>query len=360
MGFWSNLANAFGKDGAATTFMEKLPVVGHGVALVHVITGNPDHAKRAAATATNSVITAAGAVAGGAMGIVGGPVGIIAGASAGGALAAQVGMVTEYGIASTIKDESVKGDVGEISLKRALTDGALAGVSGLIGGGGGLTSTGKAVGKMAIESTGKALMNSGYDSAGKLMFKLATEGAAKHVATTGVSLITVGASKGVLSKTKDPKTGKPAKRRVCTAAQQAKAAHVDLLCRSLHDDCPTYAIISAMSNINQRLVETVVVGHDWAPADVIVKGQVTVCDSYYDGQVGGFAPLRERIAQEFDIIAGAERGTLDQSDTAVRRLLDESTREVAEPTVHHMLDEIRTELRVLNTLMDTDFAWVPM
>ena len=120
MGFWpspfSSIGEAFSKDGVVTTFVEKLPVLGHDVALVHVIAGNPDHAKRATATATNSAITEAGAVAGGAIGVIGGPTGVIAGASLGGALAAQVGMVTEYGIASTIKDESLKGDVGEISL----------------------------------------------------------------------------------------------------------------------------------------------------------------------------------------------------------------------------------------------------
>ncbi|KAJ7785036.1 hypothetical protein DFH07DRAFT_907698 [Mycena maculata] len=358
MGFWSSFANAFSKDGAATTFMEKLPLVGHGVALVHVIAGNPDHAKRAAATATNSVITTAGAVAGGAIGIVGGPAGVIAGASVGGALAAQAGMITEYGIASTIKDESIKGDVGEISLKRALTDGVIAGVSGLIGGGGGLTSAGKAAGKTAIEATGKALMKTGYESAGKVVLESATKEAAKHVTTASLASLTVGASRGAMSQAKDRKTGKPGKR-VCTAAQQAKAIYVDLLCRSLHDECPTFAIHSMTNNIKQLLVETVVVGHDWAPADTLVKAQVTSCDYYYDGTVGGFAPLRERIAQEFDMITGAEIGTLSQSDTTVRHLLDTSTRQIAEQSVYHMLDEIRTEFRALDTLMDTDFAWVP-
>jgi hypothetical protein len=114
-----------------------------------------------------------------------------------------------------------------------------------------------------------------------------------------------------------------------------------------------------MNNTKQLLVATVVVGKDWEPADALVKNQVTTCDYYYNGAVGGFAPLRERIAQEFDTIAGADVGTLNQEDTAVRHLLDTSTRQIAEQTVHYTLDVIRTELRALNTLMDTDVAWVP-
>jgi hypothetical protein len=83
-----------------------------------------------------------------------GPAGIIAGGAAGGALGAQLGMVTEYGIATTIEDKDVKGDVGELSWKRAGTDALLGGVSGAVVGGAG-SAIGKAAGKTVITEGAK-------------------------------------------------------------------------------------------------------------------------------------------------------------------------------------------------------------
>ncbi|KAJ4466678.1 hypothetical protein C8J55DRAFT_493012 [Lentinula edodes] len=104
---------------------------GYGVAAVQLIKGNPDHAKRAAATSTNAIVTTGGAVlgsmTGAAAGVVAGPPGIFAGAVAGGSLgsaaAAQLGMVAEYGLATSIGDAKVKAGVGEISWKRAGKEG---------------------------------------------------------------------------------------------------------------------------------------------------------------------------------------------------------------------------------------------
>ncbi|KAG9192881.1 hypothetical protein G6011_11615 [Alternaria panax] len=124
MGFWSGIADAFSRDGSATRFCEKLPVIGHVTAGVQLLAGNSDHAKRAAATATNSTLTAGGAAIG--FALAGPP-----GAVAGGMLASSAGIACEYGISTAIDDQSVKGDVGEVSLKRFAVDGAVAG--GLLG-----------------------------------------------------------------------------------------------------------------------------------------------------------------------------------------------------------------------------------
>ncbi|KAJ3888522.1 hypothetical protein GG344DRAFT_67873 [Lentinula edodes] len=119
---------ASGKIGKWLTMeMEtRVPLTGYGVAAVLIIEGNPDHAKRAAATSTNAIVTTGGAVlgsmTGAAAGVVAGPPGIFAGAVVGGSLgsvaAAQLGMVAEYGIATSIGDAKVKAGVGEISWKR--------------------------------------------------------------------------------------------------------------------------------------------------------------------------------------------------------------------------------------------------
>ncbi|KAF9164133.1 hypothetical protein BGX21_000846 [Mortierella sp. AD011] len=124
MGFWSSISDAFSRDGSVTCFLEKVPIVGYGVAGVQAIAGNTDHAKRALATSTGSLITTAGSVGGF---MVGGPVG----AAAGAAVASQVGMVTEFGISKTISDDNVKGNVGEISLKRALLGATMSGATAL-------------------------------------------------------------------------------------------------------------------------------------------------------------------------------------------------------------------------------------
>jgi hypothetical protein len=126
MTIFDSIANAFSRDGVVTRFTEKIPVVGLVTAAAQGIAGNGEHAKRALANQANSIITTAGTVGGF---LVGGPVGAVAG----GALASSVGIAAEYGVSTTINDDQVKGDT---SLQRFVTDAALGGVGGLIGGGG--------------------------------------------------------------------------------------------------------------------------------------------------------------------------------------------------------------------------------
>ncbi|KAG0007421.1 hypothetical protein BGZ80_004679, partial [Entomortierella chlamydospora] len=66
-------------------------------------------------------------------------------------------MASEWGIAKTINDPNVKGDVGEVSVKRALVDGLVGGVTGVIGGGGGMGTAAKAAGEGLVEGAGKSL-----------------------------------------------------------------------------------------------------------------------------------------------------------------------------------------------------------
>ncbi|KAB2102386.1 hypothetical protein AG0111_0g8832 [Alternaria gaisen] len=128
MGFWSGIADAFSRDGSATRFCEKLPVIGHVTAGVQLLAGNPEHAKRAAATATNSTLTTGGAVLGF---MAGGPPGAVAGAM----LGSTAGIGCEYGISTAINDESVKGNVGDVSIHRFVIDGVLSGGTAFIPGG---------------------------------------------------------------------------------------------------------------------------------------------------------------------------------------------------------------------------------
>lgn len=142
MGFWDSISDAFSRDGVVTTFCEKIPIVGHATAGIQALAGNSEHAKRALATSTGSLITTAGAIRGF---IVGGPIGAVAG----GAAAAQLGIAAEWGISTTIHDDKVKGDVGEVSLGHCAGEAVLGGASGLLGGGGA-----SAVGKQAMKAFG--------------------------------------------------------------------------------------------------------------------------------------------------------------------------------------------------------------
>lgn len=183
MGFWDSITEAFHRDGAATRFLEKVPVVGYGVAAVQAISGNGDHAMRAVASSTNSLITTAGAVGGG---LIGGPAGAIAGAAA----ASQVGMVAEWGASKAIDDPNIKGDVGEISLQRAITDATIGALTGGIGGSAGASAIGKAAGKQALVTTGQMLTNIGVKGAGDALTKNVTGQIARTVTTAAFSTLT--------------------------------------------------------------------------------------------------------------------------------------------------------------------------
>lgn len=167
MGFFDTIANAFSRDGVVTTICEKIPVIGHVTAGVQALAGNPEHAKRALATSTGSLLTTAGAVGGF---LVGGPPGAVIG----GALASTAGVGTEHLISKTIDDPNVKGKVGDTSLERFVTDALLGGVSAMVGGGG----TG-AVGKELM----KTLTKEGVKGVGKEMGMNAAKAVAVGVIT---------------------------------------------------------------------------------------------------------------------------------------------------------------------------------
>ncbi|KAL1799778.1 hypothetical protein ACET3X_000120 [Alternaria dauci] len=148
MGFWSGLVDAFSRDGKATRFCEKLPIIGHATAGIQLLAGNKEHAKRAAATATNSTLTTGGAVLGF---MAGGPPGAVAGAMIG----STAGIGCEYGISTTIGDDNVKGNVGQVSIKRIVVDGALSGATAFIPGGTAVGSLGKEAAKQGVSSAVK-------------------------------------------------------------------------------------------------------------------------------------------------------------------------------------------------------------
>ncbi|OJD29641.1 uncharacterized protein BKCO1_7600036 [Diplodia corticola] len=182
--FTDTIPDAFSRDGAVTRVAESIPVVGHVTAGIQAAAGNTEHAKRAVAKATGSLATAAGAVGGF---CVGGPVGAVAG----GAAASQLGALIEHGLAKTIDDEKVKGDTGDLSAKRLITDAVLGGAGGLLGGGGGQAA--KAVGSELLKDGGKELLKAGgKDALAKLMMK-----AGGTALATGVSTAASQGLKGV-------------------------------------------------------------------------------------------------------------------------------------------------------------------
>ena len=138
---WSSWLD-FSRDGAATLFMEKLPIAGLIAAGVQKLNGNGDHATRALATTLNSTIT----VAATAVGSLGGP----AGAAAGAIIGSQCGISLESKVAESIDDKQVAGDVGETGWKRRLVDGTLGAVTGGLAGG--AAQAGKEVGKQIVKS----------------------------------------------------------------------------------------------------------------------------------------------------------------------------------------------------------------
>ncbi|KAL8917371.1 MAG: hypothetical protein Q9208_007989 [Pyrenodesmia sp. 3 TL-2023] len=225
MGFWDSIADAFARDGAVTTFCEKIPVVGHVTAGIQALSGNPEHAKRALATSTGSLVTTAGAVGGF---FAGGPPGAILGAAA----ASAAGVGAEYAISTTINDKNVKGIVGDVSAGRFLTDAAL----GALGGGvpGGATT---AVGKELTEVFGKSL--------GQEVTKLVTKTVGTKVATAVMIGVATAASQGLKGTAptvgkvipgagdepapdvdSDTEKEKKKKIRVITAGQASQAKHL--------------------------------------------------------------------------------------------------------------------------------------
>ncbi|KAL8746258.1 MAG: hypothetical protein Q9184_007772 [Pyrenodesmia sp. 2 TL-2023] len=187
MGFWDSIADAFSRDGAVTTFCEKIPVVGHVTAGIQALSGNPEHAKRALATSTGSLVTTAGAVGGF---LVGGPPGAVLGATA----ASAAGVGAEYAISTTINDKDVKGNVGDVSAGRFLTDAAFSALGGGVPGG-----APTAVGKELTKVLGKSF--------GQEITKSVTKTVGSKVGTAVLTGVITGAAQGL--KGTVPTAGKP-------------------------------------------------------------------------------------------------------------------------------------------------------
>lgn len=150
MGFGDWLSGAFSTNGSVTTFLEKIPVVGHVTGIVQFATGNTDQGWRAIAESTGNLFSVAGAVAG----AVGGPVGAAAGGAAGGAL----GTLIKHGIGTQIDNPDVKSDIGELTVTGVITGTVVSGVTAYIPGGGQILGN---VGKGLISATGKQMVLSG-------------------------------------------------------------------------------------------------------------------------------------------------------------------------------------------------------
>lgn len=118
----------FGRDGAVTKFLEKLPVIGYLVSLYHWITGDTEHAKRAAAKSTKSTIVTAGTLVGS---LLGGPLGSFVGTG----LATLLGIVVENFLKNLLDDPKLKAEFEGITaggvalevLANALVAGIVAG-----------------------------------------------------------------------------------------------------------------------------------------------------------------------------------------------------------------------------------------
>ncbi|KAF5644069.1 cnvh-domain protein [Fusarium sp. NRRL 52700] len=149
MGFFQSIADAFSKNGAVTKFAEQIPVVGHVTAGIQAIAGNGEEAKRALATSTGNIFSTAGAVGGF---VVGGPPGAVAG----GALGGLAGTFVESGIAGSINDPSVKGDLGDVTAGKVMTNMGLGGATAMFGGAGNAFKIGSTtLGKEAMKGVVK-------------------------------------------------------------------------------------------------------------------------------------------------------------------------------------------------------------
>ncbi|KAG7098369.1 hypothetical protein E1B28_000327 [Marasmius oreades] len=184
------MGNSISKDGAVTRVCESIPVVGTVTAGIQALAGNTEQAKRALAVSTGSLIKVAGAVGGF---CIGGPVGAVAG----GALAASVGIGAEYGISQTIKDPSVKGDAGDISLKRFAVDTVLGGATSVLGpGAGAVKEAGTQIVRAAASEIAKGMAKNAMIKAGTEMARQASQTTITQVVRTGVASAVLQASKG--------------------------------------------------------------------------------------------------------------------------------------------------------------------
>ncbi|KAG0057600.1 hypothetical protein BGZ89_001828 [Linnemannia elongata] len=353
MGFWDTITGAFSRDGDATRFLEKIPLVGYGVAGVQALTGNPDHAKRALATSTNSLITTAGSVGGF---VVGGPLGAVAG----GALASQVGMVTEFGISKTIDDDKVKGDVGEISVKRALLDAAIGGAAGVIGGGAGASTVGKEAGRLAIEGTAQVVKSAGYQTMGSIISKTAGDQAARGVANGAASALAQAGRGLIKSDEKDPEPKKKV-RRVVTIGQQTKADEVIEACNRAKIAIPLVATKDAYHTLILYWDQFVKAGFDWGDANRAVEMQYEAYQNKKKAQEN-YDGLWTRCEKEVDEIIRQYEEHLPYSPV-MQKIVDMyvSNPHIGRDFIRSKIQEIDMEIYLLvnhlRGLMETQINW---
>ncbi|TRM69619.1 hypothetical protein BD626DRAFT_474778 [Schizophyllum amplum] len=329
------MGNATSRDGSVTTFCEKLPVIGYGVAAIQLIAGNPEHAKRAAATSTNAVITTTGAVlgsvAGAAVGVVGGPAGVVAGAIAGGgigsAAAAQVGMVVEYGISTTIDDEKVKGGVGEVSWKRAGKDALIGAVTGAAGGAFGASSVTGAMGKVTVETSTQAALVGGASVVSDASTKLILENVSKQ-----------GFPADPAVDDDKPKMKEP--RRVVTLNQDNEAKSLRAYCIYMKTQYPLKVILDVYMNASNFFDMYVVTGADWHFATECVEAACTELAAKREGENGSPETYRwlqdeinwaTRLGRGTPIPADAQNRISEASRTAILDEIDRRTQEGGEP-----------------------------
>lgn len=129
MGFWNGVLN----------IVSSIPVVGHVTAGVQYMTGDKEAAQKSLASSTGNLVGTLGAVGGF---FVGGPVGAAAGGAAGSAIGGQI-------------ERKINGQDLDLSAGTLLTDAALGGASGMLGGG-----SLHSVGKELSETLGKTLAGS--------------------------------------------------------------------------------------------------------------------------------------------------------------------------------------------------------
>ncbi|GKZ25952.1 hypothetical protein AbraCBS73388_001764 [Aspergillus brasiliensis] len=108
----------FALRGPVMQFLEDIPLMGYGVALIDELEGDDDEAKRAVAECTYSTLITAGAVVGFALT---GPIG----ASIGSAFGTMLGLEAKAGIGLSINDPKMRNQVASISVWQMLTQVAL-------------------------------------------------------------------------------------------------------------------------------------------------------------------------------------------------------------------------------------------
>ncbi|KAF8644720.1 hypothetical protein AX16_008309 [Volvariella volvacea WC 439] len=269
MGFFDDIADTFSRDGSATRFLESLPIIGRitaGHKVAHL------HWRRVVGF------------------MVGGPVGAVAG----GALGSAGGLGSEYGIAQTIEDKQVKGDVGEISLGRAAAEIVIGGAAGFMGGGGvvgvgkaGLEASkeaGKHIGKELIIQMGKGLVQTGAGTVGKAGTAGIIGDATKQAfMATNSQRPQANEGDGPNISQKEPKKEKPKlkQERIVTEGQQGAAEELMEVCAFVNEQFLNVesGVGDLVNTLAHGLDVMICKGNRWDPANEYYLGQKIVCST---------------------------------------------------------------------------------